>query len=367
LVGSTYNIQLINDATGCITDTTVILAPILCNEICNDGIDNDGNGLIDCEDMSCGKPAINNIQITNPTQASCPNGDNGSIIITSVNTTRYSIDGGITWQSNGIFTELTGGTFSIQVINDATVCVKDTTITLVPVLCNEICNDGIDNDNNGFIDCEDISCGRPSITNVLITNPTQTSCPYGDNGSIIITSVNTTSYSNDDGINLQGNGIFTDLDGRSYNIHLINDASGCTIDTTITLIPISCIEICDDDIDNDNNGFIDCEEEICNCENKLKDIVYPNIFSPINNDGINDLLYIHINTNLFENFVDIEIYNRWGNLIHIGKNQDIANLWDGKQTQGGSQVVQGVYIVKISMFEKNNRDKIIKIFSLTLI
>ncbi|HLO53292.1 MAG TPA: gliding motility-associated C-terminal domain-containing protein [Saprospiraceae bacterium] len=367
LKGESYNLQLINDATGCFSDTTITLIPVLCDEICNDGIDNDGNGLIDCEDMSCGKPAITNIQIINPTQASCPDGDNGSMTITSDNTTRYSNDGGITLQSNGIFTDLVGRTYNIQLINDATGCITDTTVTLPPILCNEICNDGIDNDGNGFIDCEDISCGRPSITNILITNPTQTSCPYGDNGSMIITSDNTTRYSDDGGITWQSNEIFTELTGGTFPIQVINDVTGCTSDTMVILTSILCNEICNDGIDNDGNGLIDCEEDICNCENKLKDIVYPNIFSPTNNDGINDLLYIHINTNIFENFVDIEIYNRWGNLIHIGKNQDIANLWNGKQTQGGSQVVQGVYIVKISMFEKNSKDKIIKIFSLTLI
>ncbi|MCA0132266.1 S8/S53 family peptidase [Winogradskyella alexanderae] len=51
-------------------------------EICNDGIDNDGDGFVDCEDQSC---------------------------------------------------------------NSST-------------LCEEICNDGIDNDGDGFIDCEDANC-----------------------------------------------------------------------------------------------------------------------------------------------------------------------------------------------------------------
>ncbi len=69
--------------TVCVTENT--------NALCNDGIDNDGNGFIDCADFGCSRNPL----------VTCP--------------------------------------------------VENT---------NALCNDGIDNDANGFIDCDDFACSR---------------------------------------------------------------------------------------------------------------------------------------------------------------------------------------------------------------
>ena len=48
----------------------------------------------------------------------------------------------------------------------------------------EICGNGIDDDNNGDIDCGDMGCMLPVISNVNITSPSN--CPALDNATIEI-------------------------------------------------------------------------------------------------------------------------------------------------------------------------------------
>lgn len=55
-VTTTYTVRLI-DGNGCVTFETVSLFADPCGEVCNNGIDDDGDGLIDCDDYQC-KPKI---------------------------------------------------------------------------------------------------------------------------------------------------------------------------------------------------------------------------------------------------------------------------------------------------------------------
>lgn len=83
----------------------------------------------------------------------------------------------------------------------------------------EICDDGIDNNNNGFKDCEDFSCdGSAACISPEICN---------------------------DGVDNDGDG-FTDCDDFDCN-------SECNV------------EICNDGIDNDSDGFTDCDDLDCGC------------------------------------------------------------------------------------------------------
>ena len=103
----------------CRTITT--LSDSSCNEDCTDGIDNNGDGQIDCEDDACGRPAIIGVTPENPNN--CPILDNGRItIIASGANLQYSIDNGATFQNARIFTNLTDGTYTIVVKNNITGC-----------------------------------------------------------------------------------------------------------------------------------------------------------------------------------------------------------------------------------------------------
>ena len=102
LAAGTYNV-VVKDNNGCDRDTTITIE-------------------------STSPPVIDNIAITEP---SCGASD-GEIVVTAsggTGTLHYSIDGGSTTQSGGTFSNLTGGSITITVIDDNG-CQVDNTINL---------------------------------------------------------------------------------------------------------------------------------------------------------------------------------------------------------------------------------------------
>jgi gliding motility-associated-like protein len=65
----------------------------------------------------------------------------------------------------------------------------------------------------------------------------------------------------------------------------------------------------------------------------------PNGFTP-NGDGVNDL-FLPVGTNIAT--VELSIFDRWGRLIHRGRDADA--FWDG--TMDGAFVKDGVYVWKV--------------------
>ncbi|GAA0760396.1 S8/S53 family peptidase [Psychroflexus lacisalsi] len=82
----------------------------------------------------------------------------------------------------------------------------------------EICDDGIDNDGNGFVDCEDASCSSNRAC-------VESNC--------------------EDGIDNDGDGF---VDCEDINCEDFQDC---------------LIERCIDGIDNDEDGLIDCDDPDC--------------------------------------------------------------------------------------------------------
>ncbi len=110
-----------------------VYTEIICTpEICDDNLDNDGDGDVDCADSDCYTPAISGVVKLDPRNP--PSYDNGSITINATGQNlEYSIDGGTTYQSSNIFNNLPEGTYSIRVRNSVTGCYEDYAITtLIP-------------------------------------------------------------------------------------------------------------------------------------------------------------------------------------------------------------------------------------------
>ncbi len=150
------------------------------------------------------------------TDENCGAGD-GTITITGAGGTgslQYSIDGGTTFQSSGVFTGLSANTYNI-VVEDANNCQATGTETV-----------------NG--------AGGPTISNINSTNIT---CNSGSDGSIeIIVSGGAApiQYSIDGGTNWQSSNLFTGLTALTYNIS-VEDNNGCIVTNTVTLTEPSAI------------------------------------------------------------------------------------------------------------------------------
>jgi hypothetical protein len=148
------------------------------NALCSDGIDNDNNGFTDCADFSCCKNGVPAPGIT-----VCPAGTCG---------------GGLKPDAGGV---------------------KETT--------DELCSDKIDNDYNGFTDCDDYSCCKYGVPAPGITVCTPGICGggYRDGG---------VTPGRDAGAPVDGGGVKENTNA-----------------------------LCQDGIDNDNNGFTDCDDYNC--------------------------------------------------------------------------------------------------------
>jgi len=70
-------------------------------------------------------------------------------------------------------------------------------------------------------------------------------------------------------------------------------------------------------------GCLDTATMIFNAENPCTDLFVPSAFSP-NGDNQNDILFVYGSC---INFMQFEIYNRWGERVFISTNP--ANGWDG--------------------------------------
>lgn len=99
---------------------------------CTDGIDNDGDGLVDCADPECGMPSISNVLIDNPSPLSCSStAEDGSLSIEHVGGDYFEIDRGAALQSSPSFSGLAQGVYEVWVRNNLAGCADSTTIELV--------------------------------------------------------------------------------------------------------------------------------------------------------------------------------------------------------------------------------------------
>ena len=140
-------------------------------EDCGNGIDDDSDGLTDCSDSDC-LPVIDSVLVEIPTCAGGSNDGKITIYATGLGTLSYSINNSPVWQTSNEFPNLGVGLYYILVKNDAG-CT--TSYTLNPVKfdlipCTEICDDNIDNDNDGLVDCDDPDCGNVIPTSKDIIN-----------------------------------------------------------------------------------------------------------------------------------------------------------------------------------------------------
>jgi len=172
-------------------------------EICDNGIDDNGNGLVDCDDPYCFAFPACIIEIC---------------------------DDGIDNNGNGLID------CEDPACEDALICQP------------EICNDGIDNNGNGFIDCRDLQC-----IDSIYCQPEICNNGIDDNANDLIDCDDPQCFSS----------VYCKLEICNNGIDdNANDLVDC--DDPQCFDSIYCQpEICDNNVDDNGNGLVDCDDPQC--------------------------------------------------------------------------------------------------------
>ncbi len=243
----------------------------------------------------------------------CNEFDDGTItVVAGGGTSPYVYDDGTTTNTDGSFTGLAAGTYSLTITdaNGCTTTCADIMITQPdPLTCtfgsssNETCNEFDDGtitvvagggtspyvydngtmtntvgsftgleagtysititDANGCTTtCTDVIITQPDLLTCILGNSTNETCNEFDDGTIIVSAGGGTSpYIYDDGTTTNTDGSFTGLSAGTYNI-TITDANGCTVACSDIFITQPEILICtisnivpETDIDSDDGSF----------------------------------------------------------------------------------------------------------------
>ena len=218
----------------------------------------------------------------------------------------YSIDGGMTFTTDNVFTGLTPGEYSVFIQDDSGICSYEES-----VFVNECTLTSID----------------VSVTNV--TSVTQA------NGAIVITPTSGLSpylYSVDNGQNFQESNEFFVLAVGNYNVVVQDETGFCDYELNVPVLVDAVTEITENSID-------------------LNDIIiYPN--------PTKDQIYIEFKSNseMLEE-ISVEVYDNSGRLVSISSLLDNNNA----KMISLSGLESGIYYVKCYNKTFNNYFKVVKI------
>jgi gliding motility-associated-like protein len=87
-------------------------------------------------------------------------------------------------------------------------------------------------------------------------------------------------------------------------------------------------------------------------ENLPLSYIIPNVFTP-NEDGSNDLLHMDIKNAAS---LEMEIFNRWGNLVGVVNSTDSEKGWNGQNINTGQPVSDGVYFYTYKIVDLNGEE-----------
>ena len=275
---TTYTVT-VTSANGCNDTDQVTVSVQTCAENCSDGQDNDGDGLIDCDDPDCG-PSVDagfdvNICSGNTTTIlASASGGNGSLT--------YLWSNGHVGLSQSV-TPAISTTYTVTVTApsgcSATAQVK---VNIVP--CGEDCTNGIDDDGDGLVDCDDPDCKATAAPSLM--DDEYMTCPgmpfservtyNDDNLQSPVYSIYTQPTKGAVVIDGTGKFYFTPFGyeclTQTFMYQVCNQISGCCSEATVTIIfgdttpptlhniPADVTISCDDAIPNPPNvtAFDEC-------------------------------------------------------------------------------------------------------------
>lgn len=305
-------------------------------------------------------PQIEGVQAVGPT---CFGDEDGSITVTATGAAplSYSVDGGLTTQTDGTFTGLPVGTYTL-VVQDTNGCAVNQEVVLdepPPVLLNavEISAESCAGLCDGSILLEAEGADLFSLNNDA---PQQTPafdglCP----GSYTVT------VSNLNGCTVSGQAVvepgvvvqaafsasptlvtepgtpvvFADSSvGAVTYVWDFAGLGGSEEQSPTFTFPLEegtaevCLTV------TSFNGCTDTACAIITFERASNEVDVPNVFSP-NGDGVNDTFGISGDPGPLRSF-SLQVFNRWGQLIFAGDR--VAMAWDGRQVSGEA-LSEGTY------------------------
>ena len=242
LATTTYTVT-VSSPNGCNDTDQVTVTVATCVEDCGNGIDDDGDGLVDCDDPDCGPTvdAGSNLTI-------CP-GTNAFLSATGSfgkGSYTYAWSNGFNGQSQTV-TPLATTTYTVTITSNGSGCTSTDQVTVTIGVCSENCTNGIDDDGDGLIDCDDPDCMLTAAP--ALVDDAYTTCPglpmtervtYNDENlqnpvySIAVAPANGS-------VSIDGTGKFTytpsstDCMVDQFTYQACNAASGCCSQAVVTI------------------------------------------------------------------------------------------------------------------------------------
>ncbi|MEO1258231.1 MAG: Ig-like domain-containing protein [Bacteroidota bacterium] len=169
LTTTTYTVTVTSN-NGCNDTDQVTVNVQTCVEDCSNGIDDDGDGLTDCDDPECGPIVdvgtdLNNCPGEDISIGASASGGNGPLT--------YLWSNGFIGQSQTV-NPLTTATYSVTVTAPSGCTAVDQLVINV-ITCGEDCTNGIDDDGDGLVDCDDPDC--TAIAAPMLVDDVYSTCP----------------------------------------------------------------------------------------------------------------------------------------------------------------------------------------------
>lgn len=235
----------VTSGSGCTNTAQFTVEAEPCVEDCSNGIDDDGDGFVDCADSDC---------IPEAEAGSDVNICLGDAIgISASGTTGGTPPYSYTWshglgegQDQEVSPEVT--TTYYVTVTSASGCSSVDSVIVAIIPCPEICGDGIDNDGDGLLDCDDPDCRmvgapQPKWDSYIACpgEPLQEQVIFNDkNLQSPLFSIATAPAKGSVTINNQGVFIYTpnafDCSGDSFVYEVCNQFSGCCDTASVFLI-----------------------------------------------------------------------------------------------------------------------------------
>lgn len=242
LINSESYVVTVTGDNGCIDTDTIDITVETCLEDCGDGVDNDNDDLVDCDDPDCGPTVDAGLDIN-----ICP----GMDIEVTANATGGN--GLLTYDwSNGFdgisqtVSPLVTTTYRVTVTAPSGCFFVDSVkVNLVP--CTEDCTNGVDDDGDNLEDCDDPDCYLAAAPE--LADDEYTTCPslpyservtYNDN-NLQNATFNIVQHPANGSVTMDGTGKFfftpagNECTTETFIYEVCNAPSGCCSEATVTI------------------------------------------------------------------------------------------------------------------------------------